>query len=338
MKIHAAGVGTAVCDNQDNQGQRMESQLVSQRAYLLGRIRKAPGHKRSRSDLFGAKGEMAKVGLDQSSGQKLVEELVAEGHLAEHKGGKGVSYVLTEAGAAYAGTISPPPPPRLVDKEDDPSPDVHKYRRAYLLLQLLVPRGGSLPKGTVNKIEKSVSDDLELSPATANDVRATLIGEGLVERIKEPRTESYRLTQEGRALLGTLKQHPTMLMTIRGGVLNDLRALAGAAAEGGSVAPAPEPKSPRAEDLSQAAFEAFQELRRERYSHTTLVPIYAVRRLIAERFGSDAARHDVLDDAILELWRRGRVKIIPISDFRDSTEDQRADSIGDASQTLFYME
>lgn len=308
----------------------MEAQLVSQQAYLLDRILQSPDRKGSRSAVLGAKGEMKELGLDVKAAQAILDEFVAAGHLTEHKKGKGVSYFVTDSGVGHRKS--------LVIVEPEPSP-VDGYRIAFLLLQLLSADGHTIEKGAANRFAKAVTEDLELTARIANDLRAKLTKQGHIQVVKDGKTPLYRLTPSGRKLLGTMDQNPALALTVKGNILNELRALA-RDADAKPEAPPMATKStePRPENLSEAAYEAFMELRRERYSHTTMVPIFAVRRLMTEKFGSDVTRHDVLDEAILDLWREKRVRIIPISDLRDSTEDQRADSIGDSNQTLFYME
>jgi predicted transcriptional regulator len=304
----------------------MEAQLVNQQAYLLDRILQSPDRRGSRSAVLGAKLEMKELGLDAKAAQAILDQLVTAGHLTEHKKGKGISYSVTDAGAQYRTSLL------VVEPEPEP---VDKYRKAFLLLQLLCADGHTVEKGAANRFGKLVTEGLELTPKIANDLRAKLTKQGHIRFVKDAKPQLYKLTPSGRKLLGTMDQSPALVLPVKGSILNELRTLA-RDAEGAPEAT--KPTAPRPENLSQAAFEVFQELRRERYSHTTLVPIFAVRRLMTEKFGPDVTRHEVLDDAILDLWRQKRVRIIPISDLRDSTEDQRADSIGDSKQTLFYME
>src|SRR5262249_16899883 len=95
---------------------------------------------------------------------------------------------------------------------------------------------------------------------------------------------------------------------------------------------------PNARKLAEAVLDQFQELRREKHGRSGLVPIHEVRQKIADRFGQTAARHDVLDEVILDLWRQGRIRLTAISDLRDATEQQLDDSIQGESQTFFYLE
>ena len=69
-----------------------------------------------------------------------------------------------------------------------------------------------------------------------------------------------------------------------------------------------------------------------------MVPIFEVRRRVGELLGPQAARHDVFDPRIRDLRRSGRLRTIAISDLRDATDEQLAESIKGINQTLFYLE
>jgi hypothetical protein len=68
------------------------------------------------------------------------------------------------------------------------------------------------------------------------------------------------------------------------------------------------------------------------------VPIHEVRQRIADRFGPAAARHDLLDDTILNLGRQNRLGLLAISDLGAADEQQLNDSIRGVNGTLFYLE
>ena len=114
-----------------------------------------------------------------------------------------------------------------------------------------------------------------------------------------------------------------------------LRAYLGApAAE--SPGPGPGP-APAAGDLAAAVLEVFEELRREKYGHTGMVPIHEIRRGIAGRLGPAAARHDVLDEAIKRLGRE-RLRMLPINDASHVSAEELNDSIRGLNETWFYLE
>ena len=102
------------------------------------------------------------------------------------------------------------------------------------------------------------------------------------------------------------------------------------------VAEAPRPASPP-EDLASAVLEVFEELRREKYGHTGMVPIHEIRREIAGRHGPAAARHDALDEAIKRLGRE-RLRMLPINDASHVSAEELNDSIRGLNETWFYLE
>src|SRR5207249_9714477 len=75
----------------------------------------------------------------------------------------------------------------------------------------------------------------------------------------------------------------------------------------GQVPSAQAPPNP--EELAEVVLAEFEDLRRERYGRSGLVPIHEVRRRIADRFGPATARHDVLDEVVLDLWRQQRIRL-----------------------------
>jgi hypothetical protein len=105
-----------------------------------------------------------------------------------------------------------------------------------------------------------------------------------------------------------------------------------------TLQPAVEPALPTPMQLADAILAEFEELRREHHGRSGLVPIHEVRQRIADRFGPAAARHDVLDEAILGLWREKRIHLEGISDLGSATEQQLNDSIQGVGNTLFYLE
>jgi hypothetical protein len=90
--------------------------------------------------------------------------------------------------------------------------------------------------------------------------------------------------------------------------------------------------------LGAAVLAEFQELWRERHGRSGLVPIHEIRQRIADRFGTAASRHDVLDEVILNLWRQKRLGLEAISDLAGATEQQLNASIPGVHGTLFYLE
>jgi hypothetical protein len=96
--------------------------------------------------------------------------------------------------------------------------------------------------------------------------------------------------------------------------------------------------TPLPDDLAGKILAEFEELHRERHGHTGLVPIHEVRQRIADRFGPEAARHNVFDGQVQLLRQQQRIRMVPISDLRDATREQLNDSIPGVNETLFYLE
>ena len=68
------------------------------------------------------------------------------------------------------------------------------------------------------------------------------------------------------------------------------------------------------------------------------MPIHEVRKRITAPLGETAARHDVLDEVILDLWREHHsLGLEGISDLSSATEQQLNDSIQGMNTTLFYL-
>jgi hypothetical protein len=185
---------------------------------------------------------------------------------------------------------------------------------------------------------------LELTPEVAGILRKKLAREDALEIIKSGRSETYKLLSRGEGLLATLEHYPTTQFTLKGKHLNALLGLVRSvgsthAASASSILPGNEPTfAPAPTDLSQAVYEEFEELRRERHSHTGLVPIHEIRLRIAEKYGASIARHDVLDEPIRELWRQDRVRMVALADLQRATPEQLNDSVPGVHETLFYLE
>lgn len=225
--------------------------------------------------------------------------------------------------------------------------ELREGQKAYLLLQLFNAEHQTLTKGDANKfkdLRKASKISLNFMKApVANYRRERLAEQGLIQ-ITPGRSMQYSLLPDGRDYLATCVRHlANVEFAIKGSTLN---ALVTAAQESPFRAdrstPMPE-FSPRAPamippNLDEAVLSTFEELRRERHGHSGLVPIHEIRRVIADRLGVDAARHDVLDEAILKLWREKKIGLEGISDLSRATEQQLNDSIPGEGNTIFYLE
>jgi DNA-binding PadR family transcriptional regulator len=277
------------------------------------------------------------IGLTPAVANRVRDALAQQGYIRVSRVKQTITYELTDAGREYLQTLTPYPPP---EPEDETAEEIRGYQKAHLLLQLLRADQHALARGQANRSRGPA--DLELTTRAANRLRKRLAQEGLVEIIPGQRTESYRLTDRGRTTLGTLRHYPTSRITLTGKQLNALlhagqRGANLNAGETQRAAQVPVSPAPLPADLGQVVYAEFVELRRERYGHTSLVPIHEIRRRIADKYGPGAARHDTLDEPIRELARQGKVRLVAISDLRDATEPQLADSIPGIDQTFFYL-
>src|SRR5262245_28275653 len=274
-------------------------------------------------------------------------QLKEQGYLATRKNGRKILFELTEAGRTYLTTLERPAA-NVRARQSGPvdesgiTDEVRDAQKAFLLLQLLDADGRRLPKGKANAIPKRLSAALGLKPAIANYRRARLAEQGYIRITLAGKSEEYSLTPDGLDYLvagATHLQHAEF--TFKGRTLNALVAAARELSlerDRAAAPSAPQRRVPTRPELAEAVLAEFQELRRERYSRSGLVPIHEVRQRIAERFGPAAARHDLLDDVIQDLWRQHRLGLEAISDLADATQEQLNDSIQGISGTLFYLE
>jgi hypothetical protein len=271
------------------------------------------------------------LGLTSKTANQRRGQLVESGYLTRGEGRSG-EYRLTTAGAAYLSRL------QIVDDATIPD-ELRLAQRTYLLLQVLDASDGRLSKADAHKIPKEVRDRLDLVVATANIRREQLVGQGYLRIVRLGRSTEFELTPDGLDYLvagGSHLDHAEF--RVKGRTLNRLVAAARensfGSTEEASISRSVPPKS----QLSDAVLKEFEELRRERHGFSKMVPIHEIRERIAQRFGIEASRHDVLDDAIIDLWRMGRLRLVAISDVTKATADQLDASIPGNSETLFYVE
>jgi DNA-binding MarR family transcriptional regulator len=315
-----------------------EKRIAHQKAFLLDQLLQAvPNHRLSRAAANKKLGATIRkhLGLDPATANRLRDQLVAQGYMRVTKQGRAVSLELTDEGREYLQTLEPHPLP--APRKGKPiNPNVLPYVKPYLLLRLLRAEGHMQTKGEANKFDALGKRHLVLTATNVQPLRVEMAREGLVEILPQPRTERYRLTPAGVAFLASNEQYPAYKYSIKGDAFN---ALLRAAREIGTSRGQSTPKSaPRPADLPEALLAELEELRREEYGHTGLVPIYRVRERITARYGPETARHDVLDEAILQLGSAGRVRLISLADLQDATPEQLNASVPGVNETLFYME
>jgi predicted transcriptional regulator len=318
------------------------------RAFLLQQVAEAPGQtlRRGQANRTIPRAVVRDLGLTSAEANRVREALAREQHLRIAHTGKSATFELTDQGRALLQTLVPyaPPPSRGVL---NPPADVNmaRWRKSYLLLQLLQAEGQTRSQAEANRLDTLGRRRLQLNAATARHLRHQLAAEGLLRVARDGRQESYALTDAGRLHLGTLDfydsdTHP-YTFRLQGRLLNQLLEAARETAKQfetpagtASVGPA----TPPAADLAVAVLEVFADLRREKYQMSGMVPVHEVRQRIRAKYGEEAARHAVLDDVILGLWRGGRLRLASISDQGRATAEQLQDSIPGVGETLFYLE
>jgi predicted transcriptional regulator len=299
---------------------------------LLDQLLQAtPDHKLTRGAANKKIGAAAKnhLGLDAATANRVRDELAARGFIRSTKQGQVVTDELTDEGRHYLQTLERPSFPTRQHPAKAINEHVLRFVKPYLLLQLLRADGHCLTLGEANRFNAVGKEFLTLTPGNARAVRSEMRAEGLIDIEPDGRTERYRLTDAGLVFLATHEQYPAGDVTLRGSELNELLRAA---------RPAAPAYSPRPTNLSEAILAEFEELRRELHGHSGRVPIYQLRERFAAKYGPDAARHDSLDDAILQLWRERRVRLVSLSDLQKATPEQLNASVPGVGETLFYME
>jgi hypothetical protein len=320
-----------------------------QQAYLLEQLAPHGVGSVKGSDLNKKISAAAKRELELSNdvANKVRNELAMQNYLEVSKKGRTVIYSLSEAGRAHLQGLERPAlrdgtrPPVQVD-EAAIQPEVREAQNAFLLLQLLDSDGQAVSKGDANKIPKSLSAKLGLRPAVANYRRAKLADQNYLLITPTKRSEEYSLTPDGRDYLAAGARHyEHAVFPLKGKTLNTLVTAARESSferDRHESPAAVERQLPNQTELAEAVLVEFRELRSERHSRSGLVPIHEVRQRIVDRFGPAAARHDVLDEIILGLWRENRLGLEAISNLGDATEQQLNEGIQGNSGTLFYLE
>jgi hypothetical protein len=323
---------------------------VGRERLLLGKLADAKDQTLTPSRLVPAKPTKAhaEVGLGTKAAiLAAVTDLVTAGFVSETNPGKRTAkYALTGEGAAHLASLEEPGNPNLLS-----------FQRAFLLMQLLSAKGRTLTEGQANRLPKVAQEDLELTKPLANQLRRKLAGEGYVRSSKEGRSLHLAITDAGVAHLVSLRHHTEASFTVSGAGLNALvdatrsaataattttvrpsgDATAGTTVHHGGDRAGPATAQPPP-DLAAAAYSAFRELARERFSRNGLVPIFEVRRELAKKYGPAAARHDALDVPILQLRKDKKIRLISISDTRSASAGELEESITNGYETLFYME
>lgn len=322
----------------------------AQMAYLLHFLAQSEdgsmrhGEIRKKVELIAAN----RIGLSPANAMPGMENMAADG-LVESFNRRGTTcYRITERGRAYLQSLESHRPAIRQTGGDYVPPaneNIKREREVCLLLGLLEADGYTLTGGEANRLCARTAN-LDLNPTTATQVRQELADRGLIDIQQQGRTIRYTLTPAGRVALGNMKFGDETQMVLKGRVLNELMEAARDAAKefesAGSASqsrPASgEAMAPSSQEIERAVMEAFEELRREKYSMSEMVPIHEIRQRIRERMGGDAAGHEVLDETMQQMRRTGQLRLVPLTDRGNVTPEQMQDAIPGMDETLFYVE
>jgi predicted transcriptional regulator len=306
------------------------------KAFLLDQLLQAtPDHKLIRREANKKIGAVVKrqLRLDAATANRVRDELAAQGFIRTTKKGQVVTDELTDEGRVYLQRLEKPVLPSRLGPAKVINENLRQYVKPYLLLQLLLAKDRCLMMGKANRFTVVGKNYLSLTPANARPIRTEMATEGLIDIEPQGRSERYRLKEAGVAFLACHDQYPANKVHLSVEALNALLR----AARVSTTAPAPT-YAPRPANLADAVLAEFEDLRREHHGHTGRVPLYQLRERFAAKYGPEVARHDVLDEPILQLWRERRARLVSLSDLQKATPEQLNASVPGAGETLFYME
>ncbi|TWT40057.1 hypothetical protein KOR42_50240 [Thalassoglobus neptunius] len=245
--------------------------------------------------------------------------------------------------------------------EDDKS----EYREAFLLLQLLQNDPENRRLGSLNKHAIGNSKLFGKKVSVPNDLRKELCEAGYIREFdKKGRSAKYEITERGRGRLAETRQFPESLNKITGEMINELIVCVGEYHSQFDSLAVPAATNQVEETHSQesnaenhydavpsvttttavsndvirsAVLEAIMELKRSEFHHRSYVPVYAVRRRIRERLGTQSASHETFDSIMKELWNQKKIRLVATTDL-SLPEDQLQDALPGEGRTLFYVE
>lgn len=323
----------------DESAPSTQTNLVAVRVALLDQIASAQTPKTGGELNQRLSGSLKELKLADANRYRA--ELVADGLLRTEKHGRRVTFDLTDAGRAFLDSHQADLPPLTPRGFRPPSnDDVRRFRAAYLLLQILAAEPDRLRRTDGNKFDKQGRDALELNAATADFLRADFVKRGLIDEQGTGGGRTFALTDDGRAELGSVDFNPDAKFQLSGRTLNALLELGrGVGKQFAPPADVPAPFSESTPEQVEAAISAaFDELLREEFAVSGMVPIHRVRAAVRAGLGASAGRHDVFDPAVLRLWRGGQIRVFPITVLSEATVDQLQDSIPGVGETLFFLE
>jgi DNA-binding PadR family transcriptional regulator len=281
-----------------------EHDHAPQRAFLLlqlaihGRLTKGEFNKRLTQTV------RKQADLNKGTADQLLADLVRDGYAREDRPTKrAVVYTITEKGSDWLFTSNQP---------------------------IAVPV--SLTGAQFNEIKEKIGEHVCTEKGVAVPVS---VWSGLVKKLERVQSEiagSREMMQTATQMIQTATQRADQATKDWRQILEELHSVAQ------SKPTSPPAPNPVPANLADEILQTFQELLRERYGHSGLVPIHDVRRHIAKEYGPEAARHDAFDEQVKQLSRQKRVRLLSISDLRDATREQLEDSIPGVNETLFYLE
>lgn len=196
-----------------------------QRAYLLLQLQEARGGQlpKGKANRFPRAVQRA-LNLSPTVANELRDELIEEGHARATRKGGSLTYQITDSGRALLRTLpqKPIPTEATTPTEREVSEEVRKFRRTFLLFQLFEADGQTLDQKIVNRFREPGRKFLDLRASAANELRKTLVDEGLIEVARQGRNATFRLTAAGREELGATAHFPDIEIALAGRVLNEL--------------------------------------------------------------------------------------------------------------------
>jgi DNA-binding PadR family transcriptional regulator len=278
---------------------------------------------------------------DPIDAEKIIAGLIENGFVDTSGGPKEgphprakASYRITDKGKHHIAPTRPEIPDTQL-----------KAQEAFILLQLfqLTPsKGPRVKRSDLNDKLKTTAAKAQLEFDTKNDPNtvdyhlASLAARGCLTEFRKGSAFSYQLVPErGIAALVQAKQHDAVKFQLTGELLNALID----AARGSAPAAHPKEAPPTAKrELAARDIEKLiTDLRANEYAGKNLIPIHAVRRVVREQFDAEAASHPVFDALVKQMRSDGQIRLIAITDIRDASPEEMADSIPGVNEALFYI-
>ncbi|MFO0824027.1 MAG: hypothetical protein U0792_13095 [Gemmataceae bacterium] len=337
-----------------------EGVKVAREVYILDSLSRAQQHTLTKADLdagFGTKpkaGELAAkhpdavpfrtqecLRLNGATARAVLAELALRDDVHVSRSAGSESYTLTPAGETRLARLRADYPvlPPTGKPAPPPNETIAHARQAYVLLKLLETPNGCHTAAECNLL--SYPKPFKLNHATAWQLRCEFVRQGYLTARWDGKEGSYNITPAGKRYLATLSFDTFGEFKIKGHALTQLLAVARemprAEIQRQTAEPLPRPTLDVAA-LESAVMDTFHELLRGPFATLRMVPIYEVRGEIAKRFGANGLSHAAFNDALLDLRRTDRVRLVSIDDRSRATPEQLRNSVFAVGETFFYME